>query len=73
MAATDTTISALQRNWDMVSNAVAGVDDATLASMPNEQSNPMNWLVWHMTRVVDPLHPQPFPGYRPALDRRRLA
>ena len=55
MAATDTTIFALQRNWDMVSSAVAGVDDATLSRMPNEQSNPMNWLVWHMARVVDRL------------------
>ena len=53
MAATDTTILALQRNWDMVSSAVDGVDDATLAMMPNSQSNPMNWLVWHMTRVAD--------------------
>ena len=48
-----TTIFALQRNWDMVSTAVAGVDDATLASMPNDQSNSIAWLVWHMTRVVD--------------------
>lgn len=48
-----TTIFALQRNWDMVSNAVAGVDDATLASMPNDQSNSIAWLVWHMTRVAD--------------------
>jgi len=30
-----TTLFALQRNWDMVSTAVAGVDDATLARMPN--------------------------------------
>ena len=48
-----TTIFALQRNWDMVSTAVAGVDDATLASMPNDQSNSIAWLVWHMTRVAD--------------------
>ena len=53
MAVTDTTIFALNRNWDMVANAVAGVDDETLGRMPNDQSNPMNWLVWHMTRVVD--------------------
>ncbi len=53
MAATDTAVFALKRNWDMVSTAVAGVDDETLARMPNGQSNPMNWLVWHMTRVVD--------------------
>ena len=48
-----TTIFALQRNWDMVSTAVAGVNDDTLASMPNEQSNSIAWLVWHMTRVAD--------------------
>ena len=55
MGATDTTIFALQRNWDMVSTAVAGVDDDTLSRMPNDQSNPMNWLVWHMARVGDRL------------------
>ena len=48
-----TTIFSLQRNWDMVSTAVAGVDDATLVQMPNEQSNSIAWLVWHMTRVAD--------------------
>lgn len=48
-----TTMFALQRNWDMVSNAVDGVDDETLARMPNDQSNSIAWLVWHMTRVVD--------------------
>ncbi len=48
-----TTIFALQRNWDMVTTAVEGVDDDTLGVMPNEASNSMAWLVWHMTRVVD--------------------
>ena len=50
-----TTIFALQRNWDMVASAVDGVDDDTLNSMPNDVSNSMSWLVWHMTRVVDRL------------------
>ena len=50
-----TTLFALQRNWDMVSTAVAGVDDAALARMPNGQSNSMAWLVWHMARVADRL------------------
>ncbi len=48
-----TTIFALQRNWDMVSSAVSGVDDATITRMPNGHSNSIGWLVWHMTRVVD--------------------
>ena len=34
MAATDTTIFALNRHWDMVSNAVAGVGDATPRGWP---------------------------------------
>ena len=50
-----TAIFALQRNWDMVSTAVAGVDDDMLARMPNDQSNSIAWLVWHMTRVADRL------------------
>ncbi len=48
-----TIIFALQRNWDMVSSAVEGVDDETLSRMPNGQSNSIAWLVWHMTRVAD--------------------
>jgi hypothetical protein len=53
MTDVDTTIFALQRNWDMVSSAVDGVDDDTLNRMPNDESNSMAWLVWHMTRVAD--------------------
>ena len=53
MSDIDTTIFALQRNWDMVSTAVDGVDDDTLKQMPNDVSNSMAWLVWHMTRVED--------------------
>ena len=53
MSDVDTTIFALQRNWDMVSTAVDGVDDDTLKRMPNDESNSMAWLVWHMTRVED--------------------
>ena len=53
MSDTATTIFALERNWGMVSTAIAGVDDAALARMPNDQSNSIAWLVWHMTRVVD--------------------
>ena len=37
----------------MVSLAVAEVDDATLTARPNENSNSMAWLIWHMTRVMD--------------------
>ncbi len=47
------TIFALERNWSMVSSAVEGVDDDTLSRLPNDQSNSIAWLVWHMTRVAD--------------------
>ncbi len=53
MSATETAMSALERNWGMVDTALEGADEATLASRPNDQSNSMSWLLWHMTRVAD--------------------
>ena len=53
MSATETAMSALERNWGMVDRALDDVDDAMLGGQPNDQSNSMGWLLWHMTRVVD--------------------
>ena len=53
MPATETTMSALERNWEMVDKALADVDDKVMASRPNDQSNSISWLLWHMSRVVD--------------------
>ena len=53
MAATDVIKTALERNWGMVDRALEGLDDATLARQPNNESNSIAWLLWHMTRVVD--------------------
>ena len=53
MSATETAISALERNWGMVDRALEDVDDEMLGSQPNDQSNSMGWLLWHMTRIVD--------------------
>ena len=55
MAGTRMTVSALNRNWNMVKSAVSDVDDATLSVRPNDDSNSMSWLVWHMARVTDRL------------------
>jgi hypothetical protein len=55
MAGNRTTISALERNWNMVKSAVSDVDDATMAIRPNADSNSMSWLIWHMARVTDRL------------------
>ena len=53
MSATETTASALERNWEMVSNAVADMDDTAMSNQPNKESNSISWLLWHMTRVAD--------------------
>ena len=53
MASTDVISTSLERNWGMVDRALEGLDDATLARQPNEDSNSIAWLLWHMNRVVD--------------------
>ena len=53
MSANITTVSALERNWEMVTSAVAEVDETTMAARPNDDSNSMSWLIWHMARVAD--------------------
>ncbi len=53
MSPTETAMSALERNWGMVDRALEDVDDSVLGSQPNDQSNSMGWLLWHMTRIVD--------------------
>ncbi|HJN86333.1 MAG TPA: DinB family protein [Dehalococcoidia bacterium] len=53
MSATETTLSALERNWQMVHWALEGMTEATMAGRPNDQSNSISWLLWHMTRVAD--------------------
>jgi len=53
MSATETAMTALERNWGMVDRALEDVDDALIGGQPNDQSNSMGWLLFHMTRVVD--------------------
>jgi len=36
-----------------VRNAVRGLDVAQLTTAPGEGTNPIGWLVWHLTRVQD--------------------
>lgn len=55
MAATDVISTSLERNWGMVDRALEGLDDAIITRQPNEDSNSIAWLLWHMTRVVDRL------------------
>ena len=53
MSATETAMSALERNWGMVDKALEDVDDAMIGARPNDESNSMGWLLFHMTRIVD--------------------
>ena len=53
MSATETAMSALERNWSMVDRALEDVDDDMMGDHPNGQSNSMGWLLFHMTRIVD--------------------
>ena len=46
-------MSDLERNWSMAGRALEDVDDVILRSQPNNQSNSIGWLLWHMSRIVD--------------------
>ena len=53
MAATDSIMYSLERNWEMVEAAIAGLDEEVLARQPNEHSNSMAWIFGHINRVTD--------------------
>ncbi len=55
MAVTDGIITALERNWDMVDRALEGMDYETMKRRPNNSSNSVAWILWHMNRVWDSL------------------
>jgi len=46
-------IEVFGRVAEHVSNAVDGLDAEQLAASPVPGSNPIGWLIWHLTRVED--------------------
>ncbi len=46
-------IEVFGRVTDHVHGAVDGLDAETLARSPGADTNPVGWLVWHLTRVQD--------------------
>ena len=54
MPVTDGIVTALERNWDMVDRALEGMDYETMARRPNDSSNSVSWILWHMNRVWTP-------------------
>jgi len=53
MRSTDVLTDAFQRVRDAVHPAVNGLRREELAFRPDEESNPIAWLVWHLTRIQD--------------------
>jgi hypothetical protein len=53
MTSTDLLIDAFERVRDAVHPAVNGLSVDDLAFRPDDQSNSIAWLVWHLTRIQD--------------------
>ena len=51
--ATEDIMAALERNWEMIDLALAGLDGPTLALRHTDQCNSIAWILWHLSRVVD--------------------
>jgi uncharacterized damage-inducible protein DinB len=45
--------NALTFDGDFMKMALEGLSDEDLVKRPNEQCNPIGWLLWHQTRVED--------------------
>ncbi len=53
MEAVEVIADLLELNAGLIKMALEGLSDADLSTQPNDQSNPVGWLVWHQTRVED--------------------
>jgi uncharacterized damage-inducible protein DinB len=53
MASSDVLVDALQRIRDAVYPAVNDLSAEQLAFRPDDGSNSIGWLVWHLTRIQD--------------------
>ena len=53
MGSTDVLIDAFERVRDAVHPAANGLTREELAFRPDDESNSIAWLVWHLTRVQD--------------------
>ena len=53
MAATDSIMYSLERNWEMIESAISELDYETMARLPNEHSNSIAWIFGHISRVTD--------------------
>ena len=72
MAATDSIMYSLERNWEMVEAAIADLDYETMARLPNEQSNSISWIFRAHQPGHRPVHHAPAAVQAPTVVRRRL-
>ncbi len=63
MTSIDVLVDAFERIRDAVYPAVTGLSPDELAYRPDEESNSIAWLVWHLTRIQDD-HVAPLRGGR---------
>ena len=50
---TEPIIHCLERNWEMIDSALAGMDDDMLSRAPADGCNSAAWILWHLSRVMD--------------------
>lgn len=53
MLSTELLLTALNRNWDMIDDAIDGMDDSMIARIPAGECNSIGWILWHLNRVMD--------------------
>ena len=53
MAATDSIMYSLERDWEMIEAAISDPDYEMLAVQPNDHSNSIAWIFGHISRVTD--------------------
>jgi hypothetical protein len=53
MTSTDLLVDAFERIRDAVYPAVSGLSPDELTFRPDDESNSIAWLVWHLTRIQD--------------------
>ena len=53
MTSIDLLVDAFERIRDAVYPAVTGLSPAELSYRPDEESNSIAWLIWHLTRIQD--------------------
>ncbi len=49
----DSVSLAMDRNWEMIDEALIDLDEAAMSRQPTDQCNSVAWILWHLSRVTD--------------------